>query len=176
MGEFAVHKEPLDQWQDLNVTNFLDLVFSDPSRWGLAFESLVTLTMAEIHMADHDGAQGLLFRPVKVMERSIAAARKVFIENLRPQLTVGEVEILDAWYNLLVTRPEFDTKVDLIIYLRTSPQVAFDRMISRARPEEATLPIEHFERLHKLHEEWLLGPAEAERPPVIVIDADEDIS
>ena len=26
----------------------------------------VTLTMAEIHMADHDGAQGLLFRPVKV--------------------------------------------------------------------------------------------------------------
>ena len=24
-------------------------------------------------------------------------------------------------------------------------QVAFDRMISRARPEEATLPIEHFE-------------------------------
>ena len=26
----------------------------------------VTLTMAEIHMADHDGAEGLLFHPVKV--------------------------------------------------------------------------------------------------------------
>jgi len=64
--EFAVHKEPLDQWQDLNGTNFLGLVFQDPARWGLAFESLVTLTMAEIHMADHDGAEGLLFHPVKV--------------------------------------------------------------------------------------------------------------
>ena len=70
-------------------------MISDPARWGLAFESLVgiaclgfgkniaifvlkirqpfekkhiqvTLTMAEIHMADHEGAQGLLFRPVKV--------------------------------------------------------------------------------------------------------------
>ena len=101
----------------MNGTDFLGLVFSDPVRWGLAFESLVgiytdndnliketrhiflvlslsvsqsvtkgshlemlvhlkinhlkksiqvTLTMAEIHMADHDGAQGLLFRPVKV--------------------------------------------------------------------------------------------------------------
>ena len=58
--EFAVHKEPLDQWQvgrsrslfylvtlsqnlsqDLNGTNFLGLVFQDPGRWGLAFESLV---------------------------------------------------------------------------------------------------------------------------------------
>ena len=58
--EFAVHKEPLDQWQvgrsrslfylvtlsqnlsqDLNGTNFLGLVFQDPARWGLAFESLV---------------------------------------------------------------------------------------------------------------------------------------
>jgi len=174
--EFAVHKEPLDQWQDLNGTNFLDLVFSDPSRWGLAFESLVTLTMAEIHMADHDGAQGLLFRPVKVMERSITAARKVFIENLRPQLTVGEVEILDAWYNLLVSRPEFDTKVDLIIYLRTSPQVAYERMKSRARSEEASLPLQHFKRLHKLHEDWLMGESENTRPPVIVIDANEDIS
>jgi len=143
--EFAVHKEPLDQWQDLNGTNFLGLVFQDPARWGLAFESLVTLTMAEIHMADHDGAEGLLFHPVKVMERSVTTARRVFIENLRDQLTPGESQILHSWYNLLVTRPEFDTKVDLIIYLRTSPQVAFDRMISRARPEEATLPIEHFE-------------------------------
>jgi len=174
--EFAVHKEPLDQWQDLNGTDFLGLVFSDPVRWGLAFESLVTLTMAEIHMADHDGAQGLLFRPVKVMERSLTSARKVFIENLRSQMTSGEVQILDSWYNLLVSRPEFDTKVDLIIYLRTTPQVAYERMTSRARPEEATLPLQHFQRLHKLHEDWLMEESKTVRPPVIVIDANEDIS
>merc|ERR1719339_395132 len=88
----------------------------------------------------------------------------------------GEVEILDSWYNLLVSRPEFDTKVDLIIYLRTTPQVAFERMTSRARSEEATLPIQHFQRLHKLHEDWLMGESKTVRPPVIVIDANEDIS
>jgi len=174
--EFSVHKEPLDQWQDLNGTDFLGLMISDPPRWGLAFESLVTLTMAEIHMADHDGAQGLLFHPVKVMERSLESARKVFVENLRDQMSRGEVVILDAWYNLLISRPEFDTKVDLIIYLRTSPQVAFERMARRARSEEATLPLQHFQRLHKLHEDWLIGDTKTVSTPVIVIDANEDIS
>jgi len=174
--EFAVHKEPLDQWQDLNGTDFLGLMISDPARWGLAFESLVTLTMAEIHMADHEGAQGLLFRPVKVMERSLMSARQVFVENLRDQISLGEVEILDAWYNLLVSRPEFDTKVDLIIYLRTTPQVAYERMASRARSEEATLPLQHFQRLHKLHEDWLMGDKKTVSTPVIVINANEDIS
>merc|ERR1719318_2295888 len=67
-------------------------------------------------------------------------------------------------------------QVVTILILRRWMMMFTVRMTSRARPEEATLPIEHFERLHKLHEEWLLGTAKAERPPVIVIDADEDIS
>lgn len=177
--EVAVHKEPLDKWQNLNGTDFLGLMISDPSRWGLAFESLVTLTMAEIHMADHpsQAKDGSITptAPVKVMERSLHSARKVFMENLREALTQGEMAVLDSWYDLLLRRPEFDTEVDVIVYLRTSPQVAYERMQSRARSEEATLPLEHFKRLHALHEAWLVGES-ATSTPVIVIDADMDIS
>jgi len=177
--EVAVHKEPLDKWQNLNGTDFLGLMIADPSRWGLAFESLVTLTMAEIHLADHprQASHGTILptAPVKVMERSLHSARKVFMENLRESLTSGEMAVLDSWYDLLLRRPEFDTEVDVIVYLRTSPQVAYERMVSRARSEEATLPLEHFQRLHALHEAWLVGEA-ATSTPVIVIDADMDIS
>ena len=35
---------------------------------------------------------------IQVMERSLTRARKVFIENLRSQMTSGEVQILDSWY------------------------------------------------------------------------------
>ena len=35
---------------------------------------------------------------IQVMERSLTSARKVFIENLRSQMTSGEVQILDSWY------------------------------------------------------------------------------
>ena len=44
--------EPLDTWQDLNGTNFLGLTYRDPERWGMTFESLVTLTMAQVHTAN----------------------------------------------------------------------------------------------------------------------------
>ena len=39
---------------------------------------------------------------IQVMERSLTSARKVFIENLRSQMTSGEVQILDSWYYLYV--------------------------------------------------------------------------
>jgi len=174
--EMAVHKEPLEIWQNLNGTDFLGLVAEDMARWGLAFESLVALTMAEIHMADHEGSMGTLIHPVKVMERSLYSCRHVFIENLRPKMTGGEMAILDGWYDLLVNRPEFDTKVDLTVYLRTSPEVALQRVKSRGRSEEMGMGLEHFQRLHTLHENWLLGENKTVVQPVIVINADEDIS
>ena len=46
------YTEPLDVWQNLNGTNFLDLMYSDPRRWAMTFESLVTLTMLETHAAN----------------------------------------------------------------------------------------------------------------------------
>merc|ERR1712098_346931 len=144
--EVAVHKEPLSIWKNLNGSDFLGLVMADPKRWGLAFESLVALTMAEIHLADHKDFTGSLLHPVEVMERS-----------------------LFSW-------PEFDTKVDLTIYLRTSPQVAFERVKGRGREEESPITIQHIQKLHDLHEKWLLGPEKTVVQPVIVIDADEDIS
>ena len=151
----AVHKEPLDIWQNLNGTNFLDLVYKDQARWGMTFESLVTLTMMEIHLADRQ-QEGVKFNPVKVMERSIHSARTCFMEQLKPVMTEGEMAVLDGWYNMLTDRPEFDMGVDLIVYLRTSPEVAMSRVKSRSRQEEEAIPLDYYQRMHQLHEDWLI--------------------
>ena len=51
-----------------------------------------------------------------------------------------------------------DIKLDLIIYLRSEPQECYNRMLKRSRPEETqTLQLEHFEKFHKLHEDFLIG-------------------
>ena len=153
--DMAVHKEPLDIWQNLNGTNFLDLVYKDQARWGMTFESLVTLTMMEIHLADRQ-QEGVKFNPVKVMERSIHSARTCFMEQLKPVMTEGEMAVLDGWYNMLTDRPEFDMGVDLIVYLRTSPEVAMSRVKSRSRQEEEAIPLDYYQRMHQLHEDWLI--------------------
>lgn len=69
-----------------------------------------------------------------------------------------------------------DIHLDLIVYLRTSPEVAYERLKKRGRKEEAGVPMEFIQHLHQCYEEWLMsekfGPPPA---PVLVLDADQGI-
>lgn len=42
------------------------------------------------------------------------------------------------------------------MYLRTSPEVVYERMRKRARSEESCVPLQYLQELHKLHENWLI--------------------
>jgi len=42
------------------------------------------------------------------------------------------------------------------IYIRTSPEVALERIRARGRPEEASVDLKMLQELHQLHETWLL--------------------
>lgn len=48
-------------------------------------------------------------------------------------------------------------ELDLIIYLRTSPEVAYERMMDRGRKEEAGAPLEYLRLLHDAYEDWLIN-------------------
>ena len=41
---------------------------------------------------------------------------------------------------------------DVFLYLRTKPEICFDRMKRRARSEEAGVPLEYLKRIHEKHE------------------------
>ena len=46
--------------------------------------------------------------------------------------------------------------LDLIVYLRTSPEVAFERLRQRGRKEEEGVPMAFIEGLHQSYEDWLI--------------------
>ena len=89
----------------------------------------------------------------------------------------SEFEVLKAWFEFLKNCPkEVDLSVDLVIYLRTSPEVAYQRLKARARSEEKIVSLEYLQDLHNLHEKWLQQGAEVlGGGKVLVIDADKDI-
>ncbi len=58
-------------------------------------------------------------------------------------------------------------KLDAIVYLRTSPETCFERLLSRHRGEEMGITIDYLSQIHDRHEEWL---STERRVPVFVID------
>jgi len=171
-GNVDVLKEPVDRWRDVNGHNLLQLMYKDPQRWAMPFQSYVQLTMLEHHLQRTEG------RTVKLMERSIYSARYCFVENMAQSgiMADSEFEVLDQWYKFATAESGLDVGVDLIIYLRTTPEKALERVKARARGEEEGVPLDYLQQLHELHENWLVKGKHPIPAPVLVIDADKDMA
>jgi len=159
--------EPVAQWCDVKGHNLLGKLYEDPKRWSFQFQSYVQLTRLQ-----------LLNKPttcsVKIIERSIQNNRFCFLENARKEgsLCGAELEVLCSWYDWLNTN--IGMPLDLIVYLRTSPEVAYERLKARGRKEEAGVPMNFIEGLHQSYEDWLIHQKQGPLPaPVLILDADQ---
>jgi len=174
-----VFPEPVAKWQNMGGQNLLELQYSDPERWSHLVQSYIQLTMAENHVAPLSGPE----KEVKMLERSIQSSRHCFIQNFRDTGKMSEAgfKVLAEWFDFLTTkggiggngRREAAMDVDMFIYLRTSPEVAYQRVQERARKEEEVVPLEYLKQVHDLHEKWIKSiPKEI---PVLIVDANLDV-
>jgi deoxynucleoside kinase len=107
------------------------------------------------------------------MERSLGSGRYIFTEAIKQKghISRTEYDILDAWYQWLIS---ISPGIDEIIYLRSTPEVAFNRLKNRARDEESNIDLEYLQLLHELHERWLMDHSNS-HPPVRVIDSNQPL-
>ena len=163
--------EPVEKWTNVKGSNLLQKMYEDPERWAFVFQTYVQLTMLQQHTENND-------RQVKIMERSLYSARYCFIENLfkSGKIQRSEYTVLVEWFEFLTTRVnEVDLGVDLIVYLRTSPEKAMERIQSRSRGEESLIPMIQVKNLHDLYEKWLIEEKFPRPAPVVTINADKNI-
>jgi len=168
--EVEIMLEPVERWRCLNGHNLLQMMYEDPSRWSLAFQTYVQLTMVQNHTKTSE-------KSVKLMERSLYSAKYCFVENLKKsgKMPLSEYEVLTSWFQFLLSCPQVDLGVDLIVYMRTDPDVALSRVKKRSRGEEHLIAEEYIRDLHYLHEDWLVHGCHGLPAPVLVVDADKDI-
>ncbi|RLU16835.1 hypothetical protein DMN91_010903, partial [Ooceraea biroi] len=164
----TVLEEPVELWRNISGTNLLELMYSDPSRYAFLFQSYVQLTMLQLHTCKTPS-------PYKIMERSVYSAM-CFIENLKCNkvLRDTEVKILEEWYDWCLKNANIET--NLIVYLRTTPEVVYERMKKRGRTEENTISLDYLKQIHHIHDDWLyhqtLKPVPA---PIIIINGDQEL-
>ncbi|CAD5113385.1 DgyrCDS2558 [Dimorphilus gyrociliatus] len=115
-------------------------------------------------------------KQVKLMERSIFSAKYCFVENLYRTQRMEEIDylVLTEWFDWIVENGSCD--LDLIVYLRTKPEVLYERIRERGRNEEQIIPLEYLQSLHELHEDWLVHKVKFNcETPVLILDANASL-
>lgn len=164
----VIRKEPLHKW--LNVNNYnncefnlLDSFYSDTERWSFATQVRCTTTRIQ----DYEKIN----KQVAFCERSWYTDRFVFTEALHELGLMNSMEktIYDDYYKWATSKIQ---DVDAIIYLRASPDVCFSRSMNKNRHEQVGVSFKYLEKLHEIHEKWLMRNSTG--IPILVIDVEED--
>ncbi|XP_022328784.1 thymidine kinase 2, mitochondrial-like [Crassostrea virginica] len=164
-----IFEEPVRRWRDVHGHNALAKMYEDPSRWSLTLQTYIQLTMLEHHKKE-------TIKPVKLMERSIYSAKYCFVENMYSSGVMHGLEyvVLTEWFNWIIKNNH--CHLDLIVYLQTKPETVHKRIRERDRKEELNISMDYLEKLHALHEEWLVEQSKFSLPSkVLVIPADSSL-
>ena len=95
-------------------------------------------------------------KPAKLVERTLRCQEKVFIPLLIKNgfLNGLDQSLLANFFEMV--RSSDGLKADVIIYLRTSPEIALTRVRSRNRQGEETVSLDYLTDLHEYYDNWLL--------------------
>lgn len=122
-------------------------MYKNTKNFAYPFQTYVLLTLLQNHLLETD-------KKIKLMERSIFSMKNIFTNKMVADQCISSAcaSILDQWFEWLKNK----ISVDLIIYLRTSPELCFERLQKRARSEELTVSCDYLQDIHNRYEEWLL--------------------
>jgi deoxynucleoside kinase len=155
-------KEDINRWKNLNGHNLLNLVYQDPIKNNFVFQNEVfTSQMRDILHGD---------MPINIFERSPYSSFHIFISNMKNRIRNVEYASLQSTFEFITGPEGLNFKPDLVVYLRTSPEIALERLQIRGRPEEKTLTLEFIAKIHELHENWLIGHTSPVPAPVLILE------
>jgi deoxycitidine kinase len=188
---WEVSPEPVEQWQSVKEDqknpqqqsggNLLEMFYTDIKRWSYTFQTYSLLTRlrlmmnpVEVKFSESDTA------PVRFYERSILSDKHIFAKYCHEngEMNDTEWEIYTEQNDYFVkTVPQ--CQLSGIVYLRAEPDVCFERMHKRGRPEEDAVSLEYLSSLHTKHEDWLKSnektiTCSTDDIPVLVVDCNKD--
>ncbi|CAG9773330.1 unnamed protein product [Ceutorhynchus assimilis] len=156
---WSINCEPVDMWQTYEGINWIEQMYSDPHANLMQFQIIVLASFMKRW-------QDPIKRPTLMERSSLSVA--IFSKHA---LLNGYLS--HSQYTAMVTLTKnltMVTPVDGIIYLRTTPENSYARMLERARSEESLITLSYLKQLHELHDLFLMG-----RDDVFVFDGDLEL-
>jgi len=150
---FVYMPENVGEWMS---EGWLGLYYSDIGKYASSFQMRVLLSHLEMRLSRDD---------LNVTERCAYSNVYIFSQMLLEEGKLNKLEVNLHKKMLEVTNAQ---KPDLLIYLKTSPEVAYERLCKRSRDGEINITRDYLEKLGDVYERNVGKVAKK----VIVIDAD----
>ena len=150
-GDIHFLQEPVDLWNtitDDDGCTILEKYYEDQDKYAFSFQMMAYISRISIlkKAIRESGAK------VIITERCVYTDANVFAKMLFDDKKIDTIEykIYQKWFDEFVD----DMPISNIIYVKTDPMTAFERVIKRNRQGE-TIPISYLESCHLYHEKWL---------------------
>lgn len=146
--------EPHEQWQHVggDGENLLDKFYKDINRWAYTFQTYAFVT----RVVEQEKQRKKYPHAIHVIERSVYSDRYCFAKNCFEMgaMTALEWKLYQEWFEWLVEN--YTPQPSGFIYLKTDPEVCYQRLLRRNRHEEVGVSLEYLQSLHDKHESWLV--------------------
>ena len=148
--KFCFLQEPVDIWNtitDKNGKTIIECFYSNPNKYAFAFQMMAYISRLSILRREMKNNYDIIFT-----ERCIFTDKTVFAKMLYDDGKINEVEykIYNQWFNEFINDfPDIE-----YIYIKTSPEIAFNRIKKRGRLGE-NIPLEYLKRCDEYHNNWM---------------------
>lgn len=159
-------QEPVDEWNQIrNSTGktILECYYDDQQAYAFTFQMMAYITRLNRIKEALAGNYDMI-----IMERSLQTDRLVFAQMLKDEAKISDIEfaVYTMWFDSFQAEvPHCHT-----IYLRTTPEIALERVRHRDREGE-NIPLDYLSKCHAYHERWLGNDREAS----LILDATQDM-
>nr|BDV49985.1 MAG: deoxynucleoside kinase-like protein [Porcellio scaber clopovirus] len=174
--EICTYHESIDEWKNYYEDGLLEYVFGSPGKYGCCYYNGLYLCLFEdkISIMDCEYQVTNVRRKLIFMDGCGLTVKRVFIPFF---LNKGYI---DTNQNSLVLN--IDAKIngdallpDMVIYVKTNPEKAFERIQTRNREEEKNITIEDIKGLDAAYEKYIDDLQDAYHIPVFEIDGNKSL-
>jgi deoxyadenosine/deoxycytidine kinase len=174
LPEISVVFEPINNWQNqIGGQSLLSNFYQDPQRWAYTMETLAMSCRVQEHLKEQTNPN-----PLRLIERSIYSGHYCFSLNgyKTGAMTQTEWYVYLELFNFLI--PNKCKPPKGFIYLKVSPQIAYERAKKRNRSSELSMPFSYLQEIDECHDNFLIHKnnilPELKQVPVLVLDCNED--
>ena len=142
-------QEPVDIWNtitDKEGRTMIECYYENPEKYAFPFQMMAYISRLATLKKELKKNYDIIFT-----ERCIFTDRNVFCRMLYNDNKINEIEytIYNTWFDEFIK----DFPTIEYIYIKTDPQIAFDRIVKRGRVGE-NIPLEYLTTCHEYHEAW----------------------